>query len=250
MTRSSLTSRTSKASFSRYLLIWLLPTALLVAAFWPRYLSAPAGARFAVHLHAGLAAAWMVLLMLQATLAGRGRLSLHRAIGRVAIVLAPLVLWTAAVVTQDALAGVPGPLQAEDLRTFALSAGGLALFAVAVGLGWRHRRTSALHARFMALSAIGLIGAGVQRVLLFYVPGFGSVRWAGHGDLLALEALCVVVLAVDGGRPWRRSPFLVGFVVLAANHLVFAYASTWSPLRTLAEALAAAPALAPWGGAR
>ena len=75
---------------------WSYFTALLVitfVAFWPSYF-APGIANSSryVHFHAATAAAWMAMLIIQPWLIRTYRFDIHRALGRVAFILVPLVL--------------------------------------------------------------------------------------------------------------------------------------------------------------
>lgn len=219
----------------------LLP--LLVLGFWPRYFADLTQPRPAIHWHAALAYLWVAVLVCQALLVGRGMLRWHRFIGWAALGLAAALVWTSLGVAR-AFARA-GPLDADRLQNLALPVGGLLVFAVAVAMAIRHRRNRDLHARWMAVTALGLAGAALHRVFLFYIPGFGTPMWAGHGCLLVLEATCAVTLAYEADQGRVRPPFAVALGMLTANHAVFAVAPTSTVWRTAAESLAALPAVFP-----
>ncbi|MEY3013740.1 MAG: hypothetical protein RIT45_2475 [Pseudomonadota bacterium] len=215
----------------------LLALVALALAFWPRYLSDLTSSDRLLHLHAGTATAWIALLGLQATLAARGHVATHRRIGRWAPWLAVAVTALAIATSRRSVghglrAGVP--VDAETVQTFVLSIGGLTVFVVGAAFGWWRRHDPRAHRSWMLLSGLGLLGAAIQRLLLFYVPGFGSVRWSGHGDLLCCELLCLLGWRGRGSVQARR-PFAVGLALFAVTHVVFAAAGSWAPLASAAR---------------
>ena len=70
--------------------ILLLPVTLI--AFWPGYLMRLDDSPWQVHFHGVTGLAWILLLIAQSMLASRRRFDLHRRLGKVTYVLAPLVL--------------------------------------------------------------------------------------------------------------------------------------------------------------
>jgi hypothetical protein len=79
-----------------YLFTTLLFLATAVAGFAPRSAAIVAGEMAvpppAVHVHAALMVAWLLLLVTQASLVASGRIALHRTLGTVSYVLAPALL--------------------------------------------------------------------------------------------------------------------------------------------------------------
>lgn len=226
----------------------LLP--LLLLGFWPNYFARFGTVRLGLHVHAAAMFLWVALLVVQASLVGRGRLGLHRSLGKLSIGLAILLVWSALVVVQESLQAAGGQVTGAHLQLLALPLGGLGIFAIGYILALVYRRDRALHGRYMVVTALGLAGAGVNRLFLFHVPGFGDPAWAGHGSLLALELLTAVLIANDAGQGRVRTPFVVALGLFGLNHLFYSVAADSAAWRTVAEAWAAWPLLAPWGTVR
>ena len=72
-----------------YVPIGLLMLAIAIVGFWPTYFSHLVNGSLdkvlVIHLHAAVFSGWLVLVIVQATLAGRGRIVLHRKIGKVGL---------------------------------------------------------------------------------------------------------------------------------------------------------------------
>ena len=205
--------RTAK-SF-QYGLLFLLP--LLAAAFWPRYLSRMSMAKASIHLHAATMAVWFGLLVAQVRFAAIGRFDMHRKFGRFSRIFGPVTLLTAAWACLEMARG-SAPFH-DRLFHLVLPVGGLIIASGAMTAALSLTHKPAEHARWMILSAIGLSGAGLERVLLFYVPGFESPVAAAHGNLVLIETLCALLLL----RSWRARepwlPYAAGLFGYIVNHM-------------------------------
>jgi hypothetical protein len=91
-----------------YVFMASLFVVMAVAGFAPRLASILAGTLrnppLVVHVHAGLMAVWLLLLLAQTSLGAMGRISLHKRIGLVAFGIAPLMV---AAMVATVLEGVP-----------------------------------------------------------------------------------------------------------------------------------------------
>jgi len=65
---------------------------LALISFWPSYLSQLGAQSAYTHLHACLAALWLLTLIAQPILIRRGHRDYHRALGRISYGLVPLIL--------------------------------------------------------------------------------------------------------------------------------------------------------------
>ena len=150
----------------------LLVIALI--AFWPSYLSQIASASGYTHLHALTATAWILLLIAQPAAIRARRPAVHRALGRVSYVVAPLVVVSMVLLAHRNTSN-PALSEADRLGVYVpLSLA--ALFAVSYGLAIVTRRTMALHARFMVCTALTLVDpVGVR--LLFWAHANPSWRY-------------------------------------------------------------------------
>lgn len=194
-----------------FVVISLLIATVAIAGFWRSYFAPLLAGSLRIdtllHLHAAVFVGWVGLLVAQAVLAARGRLDLHRRLGRIGIgwglLLIVVGLWTTGVrvalqareVSIDAaVAFLVWPLL--DMAVFAL------LFGTAVAL--RHRPP--WHKRLMIAASVALLVAPIGRLVPAAAPSAGS--WF-LGDSAALHIAVVVawlapLLVAAGHDLWRH----------------------------------------------
>jgi hypothetical protein len=121
-----------------------------------------------VHFHGVFYFSWMILLIAQTLLIGRGNVPMHRSMGMLGIMVATGLVIFGAIVTvlstktmMDSPAGMPDfGYGLMWLSTFALVNFGV-LFALAI----RNIRNSDAHKRYILLATAAFIGAGVNRFI-------------------------------------------------------------------------------------
>lgn len=219
--------------YSRSGIVFALFLALALLAFWPSYVSLPfARSSGYIHFHAATASLWMGLLIAQPLAIRARRFALHRLLGRASLVLAPLVLVSIVLLANSRIRMAEGPFYAIQTYILYLQISLAALFAVSWIGGLVTRRRMALHARFMACTAITLIDPIVVRLLLWRdsTPDW-NYQWftfaitdlvllgliwrernatTGRGVFPAMLALFVLVQA-PALTGWTQSPAWQGF---------------------------------------
>jgi hypothetical protein len=201
---------------------WWVAALLLVsvAAFWPVYIvRLPFEAELFVNLHTSGVVLWMLLLIAQPWLIGRGRRPLHKRIGRVTYVLVPYIVVTSLLLAHNRTAA----LNAADFREFGhslyLPFGAILTFSAAYALAIANRSDPFLHGRYMVGTVFSLFDPIVARLLMFYSPlppdenlypaiGFGSAD-------LAILAL----LWLDRNEPRGRKAWAVLLAIYVATHV-------------------------------
>jgi uncharacterized membrane protein len=139
---------------------------LLILGFWPSYFSPTASsATFGQHFHAVIMLGWVLMLIVQPWLIRSRRRDIHRVIGRVSFVLAPLVVISALYVVLDNLAKLPQPYPPIGLSFFWLGLASAFFFAMLYSLAIINRKDVQLHARYMVATALGFIVPGLGRLL-------------------------------------------------------------------------------------
>lgn len=139
---------------------------LSLLGFWPSYFSPGASrATFAQHFHAVMMLVWVVLLIVQPWLIRTRRRDIHRAIGRVSLLLAPLIVISALYVVHDNLAHKSQPFPPISLSFFWLGLSSAFYFAMLYTLAIVNRRDMQLHARYMAATALTFIVPGLGRLM-------------------------------------------------------------------------------------
>ncbi|MBW8845848.1 MAG: hypothetical protein JF607_12860 [Burkholderiales bacterium] len=183
-----------------------------LAGFYPSYLARLDRTDLVHHAHALTAFAWMSLLVLQATLIRLRRRPLHRAIGRTAFVLVPLLIASGLVMAwgmvhaDNPFARAFGPrLAVVDLTAMA----GFATFFV---LAIKHRRNIHLHARYMAATGLLILPPALARLAVNTVPGVKGFTMTFHVGYLLTELVVAAMLL----QAWRSRQPARPFVLLLA----------------------------------
>lgn len=197
---------------------------LALVAFWPQYLSqlGRGTLNFYKHFHALMMTLWFALLVAQPLLIRTGNRPLHRILGRLSYILAPLALLSMIFLAHHRLK----PLDDAGLNQTGiyviLPLAMAASFSIAYGLAIRYRKQMALHARYMLSTAFALIDPVGARLLGFYAPPLPD--WAYQGTTFTLTDIVLLWLI------WRERksasgrsafPVMLGFM-LVCQFAVFA----------------------------
>ncbi len=190
----------------------------------------------AVHLHGWTFFAWYILLPVQAALAHRKRVAIHRMLGWLSVALAVLMVGTGLLVVgvrmADAAATGDRFWSASGPAVFAT----LVLFAAFYSAGLFMRRRTDWHKRLMIVAGVGGMGAATFR-LCMVLFGPNSAMWLG---LMGSNVFIAAGIVRDGLRDKRVHPAwwigLVACVALEAGVLLL----TPTPLgQAMSRALAA-----------
>jgi hypothetical protein len=198
---------------------WLLAfLGLALVAFWPTYLSlGPAASSAYTHLHAVTATAWMLLLIAQPIALRRRRFALHRTLGRLSFVLAPLFVAAVLLLAHDRIRGLDGPAFAIQSYVLYLQLSLAALFALAYALAVAWRRRTAWHARFMICTALTLVDPVVIRLMFWIQPiPAWNYQWFTFG---LTDALLVLLIWLERHQPVGRGVFPAMLAVFVALQL-------------------------------
>jgi hypothetical protein len=202
---------------------YLLPLMLLVVVlgFWPGYFMDLRNTRASVHIHGALMLTWMVALIAQALLIRTTRLEWHRRIGYLSFVLAPLIVVMGLFVTQGFIARAGSEPTRLHLEIFTISLVSIVSFGLVYGLAiaWRHEPRK--HARYMIGTGLLLIGAGLLRLFLNWIPWLADFTTANHATLGLVEVATIALLANDRRTGQIRAPFLVVLGLTVFLHLMF-----------------------------
>jgi uncharacterized membrane protein len=186
-----------------------------------------------VHVHAALFTAWVVVLLTQALLIRGGRYTLHRVLGKFAVLIAVAMVVTGLMVIVDK----PRPTVASRAFIFTplLS---MLLFAVFVAAAIRFRRDAATHKRLMLLATALILGAAMSRTLTFL--GINPFPYLHH---IAVYAITLVPLAIyDLVRLGRlHKATLWGGAILIVRHPLHAAIAFTPQWQSAAEWLTPPP---------
>src|SRR5688572_3442084 len=140
--------------------------ALLLAAipaFWPSYLYPKKyEADWHVHLHGIVMFLWMLMLIVQSTLATRRSFDAHRALGKTSFVLVPVIVASTLLLAHYRMRS---GINKELLYFFYVQVALLVQFLVAYSFAIMNRRMSPVHMRFIVCTALALVDPILARLL-------------------------------------------------------------------------------------
>jgi len=180
--------------------------------FFPKF----DGFKAAQHFHGMMMMGWLVMLLVQPILILKGKTKLHRRIGALSYVLAPLVLLSIYLVIQSRYDVYleRGRETKAVIAWLSLNFRLMVFFAVLYFLAIYYRHRPAVHMRYMCSTAILLIAPALVRVLISY-------QELSHADSHSFDRNANILIAgvitlVDSWRTKRLSPFtlVLGFMVL------------------------------------
>ena len=204
---------------------------LAPVAFWPMYLSKNWSAidRY-THTHAVLGTLWLVILVVQPLLVIRGYRLAHRITGRASLFVALGFVVSGLLLTHFRVSRMTEAAFAKEGIYIYLPLAVAVLFAVACALGFRWRRSTAVHARFMVSTALLLLDPVLARIMFFHLPPLPSddLYQAITFTLIAVAMTFLVrsLPAEVPGRAWYRN-YCLGTVSILALFFVVPYTGGW-----------------------
>lgn len=203
---------------------------LVVWAFWPRYLSPSATTGAHLHAHAAMGTAWLVLLVAQPLLVRSRRFAAHRTLGRVGAVVGIGFVVTGLLSAQRWLAGLDAVRLAREGGFLYMILGMTLMFAVALALGIRWRRSPGIHGRFMACTVLPLLDPVCGRILGAHFPALPADFLYQAPALLAMTGVLAVLARTASRAAPGRSAFLAfawGSILLFLLFFVIQHHPAW-----------------------
>jgi hypothetical protein len=189
--------------------------ALALLAFWPSYISRPATFAPFTHLHAATASIWMILLIAQSWAIGARKVLLHRRLGKMSYIFAPLVVISVLLLAHGRIQGISGASYAIQTYILYLQLSLAMLFALSYALAIWNRRSVARHSRFMVCTALTLVDPILIRILFWIDPAPDwNYQWLTFG--LTDLAFLILIWLERANRAGRAVfPSMLGLFVLA-----------------------------------
>ncbi|NEZ04629.1 hypothetical protein G4Y73_10750 [Wenzhouxiangella sp. XN201] len=212
--------------------------ALAIVAFWPTYLSQLSGQTGYTHLHAASATLWLLLLIAQPMAIRAGRRDLHRMVGRLSYVVAPLVLASVVLLAHANMQGLAGERLAIQTYILYLQLSLGLVFAACYAMAIIKRHDSPVHMRFMLCTALTLIDPIVVRLMFMAQPlPTWNYQWF---TFLLTDAVLVLLIWLDRNSPRGRwvFPVMLGVFVLIQIPALASLTSS-GPWRAFAQWFAA-----------
>lgn len=217
--------------------IWFLAGLLTIAVgFWPTFFGDPLGNDIWHIVHGIIATLWVILLVTQSLLIGRGNRRVHERLGWLSLGLfATLFVTTGFMIWVELIGQEPFPAVLRQELLF-LDITFLLLFVIIYVLGLTYRRRPVLHARLMGSTLLIGMGPALGRLYAQHIPqlkglsgGLSLTMWTIDGILFV-----AILLALRKGRTAQPFPVLLAVFVLIQLGI------TWSTGATFASWLRAA----------
>lgn len=207
----------------------LLLLCVAVLGFWKPYFSRLDAAQGMAHLHAISMLAWIGMLVAQPLLIRTRRLAWHRRLGKASYAVVPLVVVSALILAQLRISQAPPQLLPMQQFILFLGVSTSVLFLVIWGLGIRYRHEPALHARYMAGTALTMIDPSLARVMISWIPSVPPpfYQFITFG---LLYTILLTLIALDRKSARGRSALwvlLALFVALHASIMLVPGTSVW-----------------------
>lgn len=182
--------------------------------FFPKF----KGFRAVQHFHGMMMMGWILMLLVQPILILKGNIKLHRRVGAISYVLAPLILLALYLANKDqylnllASAGQPAAV-----ARLALSLPEAVFFAILYSLAIFHRHRPALHMRYMCSTAFLFINPALGRIFRTY---FDFKNGFSLSSPIALSFVGLITI-VDSLRTKRISPFTLVFGLMLLHRILW-----------------------------
>lgn len=193
--------------------------AVIIGGFWQAYFSRmlPNGDFVRIswwtHFHLSLAAAWMLLLIMQPILIRKKQFVWHRRIGRISYVLMPLLMISVLLLFHSRHRAGEPTLNLD----FFVGCKDLIVLAVAFFCAVKFRHTAYIHARAMIATGIAFIEPALIRLLMFALPNLASINYLLTVLIIHTILLSLMVLERKQQRGRWVFPLIWGiYVVLHA----------------------------------
>lgn len=163
------------------------PTYYLVGVF-----HAPLPSRI-IHVHGAVFSCWILLLIVQNSLAWAGRVDIHRKLGLAGFLLACLMVvvgWTAAT---DRLARGTAPPGLDTYFFYIVPMTDMVIFGTLIFFAFQARRDPSAHKRIIYIATVGVLIAAIARFPL---------RWLFHNAAHAAIASYVFLLLLAAYDVW------------------------------------------------
>ncbi len=169
----------------KYSRVSLLAFGILIVLIWGFYKTyftffpSFEGFIFVQHFHGVMMLLWMACLIIQPLLISQKKFHIHKAVGKISYLLAPLLMVSIFLVSKMTFhrtLSAPSPLT-DAVAGISLSIPGLLIFAALYSLAIANKKRTYNHMRYMIGTALLMIGPGLGRGLGVYfgMPGPISV---------------------------------------------------------------------------
>ena len=182
------------------------------------------GFQWEQHFHGAMLMSWFLMLIIQPLLIRFNKNNIHRSLGKISFVLAPLVCYSIFLVTRMVyFREITNRPMDSVLGQLSLDIPTIFIFGLFFTLAMINRKNSAVHMRYMIATSLLMIGPGLGRALII----FGGIPFPISVSIVYFisEILAVLFLINDIRKGSNVKPFLTITIVLIVNHLCWSFQS-------------------------
>ena len=172
------------------------------------------------HFHGAMMLTWMIILITQPLLIRSGKLGIHRAIGKLSYVVAPLLVVSIFLVSRMVYQrAAPAVSHQERIAMIALSIPYLVAFAIFYSLAIINRKKSYRHMRYMIGTSFLMVAPGLGRGLIIYFHN--SLQDAVNYSNYFVMAIAAGLLINDISKKRSFIPFAFVLFIFLLLHLAW-----------------------------
>lgn len=174
------------------------------------------------HFHGIMLMSWFAMLIIQPFLIRYGKNNIHRSLGKLGYILAPLVCYSIFMVTKMVyyreIATRP---ENSVLAQLSLDIPTIFIFGLFFSLAMINRHKPEVHMRYMIGTSLLMIGPGLGRALVI----FGGVPFPVAVPIVYFvsEAIAALLLLNDLIKKVNIKPLLTILIVLIINHIAWIF---------------------------
>jgi len=173
------------------------------------------------HIHGGLMMSWLLLLIAQPIFIVTGRVNIHRALGKLAYIIGPMITIYLFLIAQ--LGYNRTMTESPELANIflVLDLRGLLFFTVLYVLALSFRKNTAYHMRFMIGTGLLMIGPGFGRALInsFGISIFDAMVYTDYAAIFI--TLSLLIYDIQKKNP--LAPYTIVLIILVLEKLLWYY---------------------------
>ena len=172
------------------------------------------------HFHGVIMLSWFALLIVQPFLIRYKQYELHKKIGKLSYIIAPLVVLSIFLVAKGQFQNMASTLTKEqNIGGMALNIPDIFAFAALYILAMVNKKNTPYHMRYMIATSLLMLGPGTGRAFIIYggMPFPLAIEYSSA--ISEIITLAFLVLDIVKRKPYK--PYLITLLLLLGMHLIW-----------------------------
>lgn len=203
-------------------LAFILITVISLSGFYKSYFQfLPQFSRFPaiIHIHFAAFFCWFAMIIVQPVLIRRRQYALHRRLGKLSWLLAPVLVITILLLVKDKVERELAVSAETAAMTAFIGLLDVVSFSVCYGLAMIRRRNLRWHVAFIIGATLIVFNPGMSRLLNHFKPGSGLLAAIVFPFIVPLIMIAVEKLRLK--RPVLKNPYLLFVLLWLGEILLF-----------------------------